>query len=73
MRGRERREKERKRRGGTASDGREQGRAKRPAVWGGAARPKTGQRTPHGVEERSMGGAVRSPDVAAPGSRSDAG
>ncbi|EMS49864.1 hypothetical protein TRIUR3_14845 [Triticum urartu] len=35
--------------------------------------PKTGQRTPHGVEERSMGGAVRSPDVAAPGSRSDAG
>ena len=34
-------------------DGREQGRAKRPAVWGGAARPKTRQRTPHGVEERS--------------------
>ena len=41
MRGRERREKERKRRGGTASDGREQGRAKGPAVWGGAARPVT--------------------------------
>ena len=52
MRGRERREKERKRRGGTSSYGTEQGRAKRPAVWGGAARPKTGQRMPHGVEER---------------------
>ncbi|KAM3401627.1 hypothetical protein ACQJBY_005986 [Aegilops geniculata] len=37
---------------GTASDGREKGRAKRPAVWVGAARPKTRQWTPHGVEER---------------------
>ncbi|XP_037456037.1 uncharacterized protein LOC119326491 isoform X2 [Triticum dicoccoides] len=36
------------------SDGREQGRAKRPAVWSGAARLKTGQRTPHGVEERPV-------------------